>query len=646
MQEYAELEIGLQRRWSEKYSLYLRFSHPTSAADVSFRDGEAEFDPTEFSVLDPSSPEYGEALAQCLFGEERVRAAFSSAFASARADDLPVRLRLLIDPSAAELHQLCWEALLDPESGALFSASETTPFSRYLTSLDWRPVRIRPQGELQALVALANPANLAEYRLDPLDAAAELGRTRDSLGGLLKTELAAPVAGERATLANLIDRLETGHNGRPYDVLYLLCHGAYVNDEPWLFLEDPDGQVARVSGADLAARIRELADRPVLIVLASCQSAGPETGAALRALGPRLIAAGIPAVLAMQGQISQESVAEFMPAFFKTLRRTGEVDRAVAVARGRIRERSDFWAPALFMRLRSGRIWYAPGLSSDQDEIDVWQSLKTFIRVGKCTAILGPELVEPLLGSRQEIALRWADEHGYPLSPFDREDLPRVAQYIVTRQGPEYLSIIYREALKLAVQRRYPEALSTELRKTGEWTDAQLQQALLQAAAAYWSQAPANTYQLLAQLRLPVYITANPSDLLANALRQAGAEPEVRLCLWNEDIPEEKCLYEGDPDGDHPLIYHLFGHLSEPASLVLTEDQFFDFLIGIMEYKDYIPGVISTKITNSALLFLGFQLEDWYFRAFFRLVKAKHGARGWRNSATPSRKSSPRRAVF
>src|SRR5262249_52278797 len=81
--------------------------------------------------------------------------------------------------------------------------------------------------------------------------------------------------------------------------------------------------------------------KPRLVVLASCQGAGTGAGeapagpGALAALGPRLVGAGIPAVVAMQGDVSMGTVRVFMPAFFEALRpQNGLVDRAPAAARG------------------------------------------------------------------------------------------------------------------------------------------------------------------------------------------------------------------------------------------------------------------------------------------------------------------------
>ena len=70
-------------------------------------------------------------------------------------------------------------------------------------------------------------------------------------------------------------------------------------------------------------------------------------------------------------------------------------------------------------------------------------------------------------------------------------------------------------------------------------------------------------------------------------------------------------------------MYHLFGHMSVPNSLVFSEDRFFDYLIGVTQNKDLIPEVVRAKLTSTSLLFLGFQMQDWEFRVFFRFLMAQ-----------------------
>ena len=107
--------------------------------------------------------------------------------------------------------------------------------------------------------------------------------------------------------------------------------------------------------------------------------------------------------------------------------------------------------------------------------------------------------------------------------------------------------------------------------------------------------------------------------------REAGAEPEIRICPWNKWIPKEKAIYEETPTVDKPLLYHLFGHMSVANSLVFSEDRFFDYLIGVTLNKSLIPSAVRAALSSTSLLFLGMQMDDWEFRVFFRFLMAQEG---------------------
>src|SRR5215213_6891404 len=587
--DYAELELGLSRRDGGSYGLDLRFSQPGSDADIRpMRDGAVQIDAAQLSELAFDAEGYGRALSASLFADPAVRAAFAQARSSAASLDVPLRLRLLVGPSAPELHSLRWETLRDPEDDAPLLNGEQILFSRYLNSGDWRPVKLRPKGELRALVAVANPSDLAKYKLAAVDVAGELERARVGLGdipvallGELEraragpgdipvTTLSADSQGGFTTLNNLAARLRDG-----FDILYLVCHGALVRGEPRIWLEDEAGATAVVSGAELVQRLQELAERPRLIVLASCQSAGTgedapgADGAALAALGPRLAEAGIPAVLAMQGQVTMRTVAQFMPVFFRELQRDGQIDRAMAVARGAIRARDDAWMPVLIMRLKSGRIWYIPGFGDDRQAFEKWPALLRSIRRSQCTPIIGSHLGAALLGTSNEIAQSWAETYHFPMAPHQREDLPQVAQYLTVNQDARFVCEGLMEYLHQELLRRYGSQLPDLP------DDVSLSELFAAVGVQRRAQDPADPYKVLAELSCPLYITTDASNLLEEALKAAGKDAQTELCRWNEDVELLPSIYDDDPDYrpsiERPLVFHLFGINDEPDSLVLTE---------------------------------------------------------------------------
>jgi hypothetical protein len=515
---------------------------------------------------------------------------------------------------------LHWEILRRPEDGATLFTSQGLLFSRYLSSLDWRPVQLRPRGALNVLALAANPTDLKEnYEgLAPVDVEGELERLRHSLGTVAMVSIPAQAGGEpRASLASLAAALRKS----PYDILYLVCHGALADNEPYLWLEDEQGKAEVVAGVKLVDLLRDLPQRPRLVVLASCQSAGnPSWGEALAALGPRLAQAGIPAVMAMQGNISQDTVGKFMPVFFQELQADGQIDRAMAAARAAVREASDAWMPALYMRLKLGRIWYVPGFGDDKTTFDKWPAIIKRITQLRCTPLLGPGLYESIFGSQKEIARRWAETYHYPMAPHERESLPQVAEFLAVNQYATYPYEELETYLKKDIQTRFAEYLPEELKKEAVVLDC-----LIDEVGKHQRKQNGNDpYSVLARLPISIYITTNANNLMAAALAEEGKKPEVVLCPWKEYIVNIESVFDREPgyqpSPDRPLVYHLFGRMSDPETIVLTEDDYFDFLIGVTKNNEVIPKAVRSALTSTSLMFAGFQLDDWEFRTLFRSI--------------------------
>jgi CHAT domain/SIR2-like domain len=669
MRDYADLEIGLHRRDGTTWRVELRYNQPLTDADTRL-DIEGPLvtaiDPAALHQLRDDEEAYGRRLGAALL-DGPVEEAYRVAVATSQTQGVTLRVRLLVGPSAAALHGVRWETMRDPRDGSPLLTDENIVFSRYLSSLDWRRVGLSPKSSLRALVVVAGPDNAGEYgdrELAAVDVAGEEERARAGLDPVPTRVLTGPDATEERLFAEL-------HEG--CDVLYLVCHGYRVGaGESVLLLSDADGRAAPVTGSTLVERIRDLARTPRLIVLASCQSAGTDgesrsaDGGVLAALGPRLAEAGVPAVLAMQGDVSMATIARFMPVFFRELQRDGQVDRAVAAARSAVRDRDDWWVPALFMRLRSGRIWYTPGFSgSGADGFEKFPALVNDIRRRKCTPILGPGMSDQLLGSRQRLAQRWAKNFRFPMAPQLRDDLPQVAQYLsvnLSRQFPRDELSRYLRAELLAA---FDDELGDHVR--GQHPDeVSLRTLMSEAWRVRHAAGQSDPYAILASLPLPLYVTTQPWNLLAEALRAVGRSPQVDTYRWKrldgdtgwdepddeqDDDPEWAFHVDPDPerrraaaeagwpppvltrDGAYrpseaePLVYHLFGHIARPRSLVLTEDDYFDFLIGVTRDRDLVPSRVRRAFADSSLLFLGFRLDEWDFRVLHRTVLSQEGNR-------------------
>lgn len=292
---------------------------------------------------------YGQRLTEMLFADEELRLAWENALAHRASWDRPMRCRLDIKGPDEALHSLRWELLNNPAQAAPLALSGTLLLTRLIDSAD-TPITLRRRRELRALVAIASPHNQADFNLVPIDAAAQAELARQALANIPVATLGDTTGVPRLSLETLDQALRDG-----FDILYLVCHGTVKGDEGHVLLEEPDGG-RWVNAAELAKTIVGQAQRPVLVILAVCASAG--NGDMLSAaLGPRLVAGGIGAVVAMQGLVSVGTIERCIPALFRDLHRHGNIERAISAARGNLRSGTTWWQPTLFSRLRDGTIW-------------------------------------------------------------------------------------------------------------------------------------------------------------------------------------------------------------------------------------------------------------------------------------------------
>jgi hypothetical protein len=142
-----------------------------------------------------------------------------------------------------------------------------------------------------------------------------------------------------------------------------------------------------------------------------------------------------------------------------------------------------------------------------------------------------------------------------------------------------------------------------------------------------------NPLSILAQFDIPIYITTTFHPFMARALESTtnSKKPRIEVCPWyKETNPTPSLLdahnYVDDPQS--PVVYYLHGIDTIPESLVLTEDDYLDFLVRTTVDSNVVPARITEALASSSLLLIGYELQDWDFRVLFRgLVRSWHQAK-------------------
>ncbi|MEA2633413.1 MAG: hypothetical protein QOH92_180 [Chloroflexota bacterium] len=225
-----------------------------------------------------------------------------------------------------------------------------------------------------------------------------------------------------------------------------------------------------------------------------------------------------------------------------------------------------------------------------------WDTLITNIRAHECLPFLGAGASAPALPLGWQLAKDWARRHGYPLQ--DSQDLARVAQFITVDRGDSKLP-------KQWVAQQLAVAKPPDFHSPGE------------------------PHGVLADLPLPIYMTTNYDDFMVRALKSRSRAPYREVCQWNDDVKAAvgfTSVFETAdgwaPQPEKPVVFHLHGHTGMLDSMVLTEDDYFDFLINVGDPK-LLPPKIKEALTSWSLLFIGYSLTDWSFRVIHRALVAQ-----------------------
>lgn len=243
--------------------------------------------------------------------------------------------------------------------------------------------------------------------------------------------------------------------------------------------------------------------------------------------------------------------------------------------------------------------------SRDDAREAAWNRLIGNIEEGDCIPFLGAGACANHIPLGGQLALTWGERMGYPLR--DKTNLPAVMQYVATMSY---------------------EGDATSLKRDFA------RQEFDGIHAPDFGQ-PGQIHAVLARRHLSLYVTTNFDDFMTRALQYWRKHPRLDYSPWygvSEGTarigPLADPTYEPTPA--EPLVFHLHGIFSDPPSLVLTEDDYIEFLVrlatdttrraGAVTASDVLPTYVRTRLRTQPLLFIGYSLRDWTFLVLFRTL--------------------------
>ncbi|MHB8595439.1 MAG: CHAT domain-containing protein [Ktedonobacteraceae bacterium] len=305
---------------------------------------------------------FGQALFNALFsGEVRSRYAVSLREAAHQNKGLRLKLRIL----SPELAVLPWEFIYDGGASEYVCLSNITPIVRYL-DLPQPPQPLTVTLPLNILGIATSPK---DKNLDDLDIQREKQRIEKALERLQANDIVKLNWLQRQSWQDLQREMRTG----TLHILHFIGHGGFDpnTDEGLIVLENDEGQPEFLNATQLG---RLLADHRSLrlVILNSCEGARGSKRDIFSSTAATLVRRGIPAVLAMQYEISDKAAIELSRTFYEALSDGMPIDMAVSEARKTVSlavtNSLEWGTPVLYMRSPDGVLFDLPKKSLAQQK--------------------------------------------------------------------------------------------------------------------------------------------------------------------------------------------------------------------------------------------------------------------------------------
>jgi WD40 repeat protein len=304
--------------------------------------------------------EFGGKLYDAVFQHE-LHDILQRSLSLTRAQQVGMRLRLRL-ADTPELAELPWEFLYDPRHDRFLAQSRHSPLVRYLDMPD-PPQPLTVAGPLRLLVMISSPSDYPE-----LDVEQEWN--------LLSGALDGPQAEGRVVIERLPARMSALRQllrREQFHVFHFVGHGRYRPD--WgsgvLVMEDRHGRSHEVPGDELGGLLNEY-EQTRLAVLNACEGArSDDTGDPFAGLAQSLIRQGLPAVVAMQFEITDDAAIIFAQELYGAIADGFPLEAALAEARGAIRDEgnlTEWGTPVLYSRAPDGRLFDVTRRAPDSPE--------------------------------------------------------------------------------------------------------------------------------------------------------------------------------------------------------------------------------------------------------------------------------------
>lgn len=292
---------------------------------------------------------FGKALFDAVFQHD-IATLFRGSVKTAQQQQAGLRLRLRL-ADVPDMINIPWEYLFDSRTNTYLSLSNQTSIVRYI-ELPSARTKLSVETRIKLLVIIANPEDYPALNTD-----IERKKLDQALATLVQSDEISIKYLEQATLANMLTVLETDE----FHIIHFIGHGSFDKNtqEGSLIFENDDKKGQHISSKQLATAIQ---NEPSLrlMVLNSCEGSITSNSNIFSGMAQGLVKKEIPAVLAMQYEITDQAAIVFAEKLYTGLANGKPIDEALVQARQGIYHLAnelEFGTPALYMRAESGKLF-------------------------------------------------------------------------------------------------------------------------------------------------------------------------------------------------------------------------------------------------------------------------------------------------
>jgi formylglycine-generating enzyme required for sulfatase activity len=330
-------------------------------------------------------------IADCLRGSLRI----------AREQNAGLRIRLDV-ADAPGLVNVPWEFMYDPVGARFLSLSVETPIVRRLPTEDWVEAReaVLP---LRVLVMISGPQDYPRLDVDQ-----EWAKLRESVADLEQRGLLQLERMQSATLREL-QRLVRQQD---YHIFHFIGHGGFDEqaEDAVLILESEAHKGRPTSATYLGTLLRD--EKTIqLVVLNACEGGRTSLIDPFAGAAQGLLRQGVPAVVAMQFEITDRAAIIFSHEFYAAIADGYPVDSAVVEARKAIyadQNVSEWGTPVLYQNVPDGRIFELEAPKSSAEASSKRMVSPTTENASQATATAEGSLVKRIFANQDSLGYRIA----------------------------------------------------------------------------------------------------------------------------------------------------------------------------------------------------------------------------------------------